>query len=396
MRNQVPFLGALALLGAVGGAFVPWAAGGVKLITLPVRERVVVQLDHMNVTLVEEERIVPLSAGLNEVVFAWTNTSVDAEAIQFRCLTDPDHIKVLSVAYPPNEASLRWAVYAPEATSARVRITYPIHGLAKSYAYRAEAAGDEQTLTLRQYIDLHNQANEAFGFAGMWTGYGERFERPIDRAETRQVLAARYDGVAIEKAYTADLAAFGMLDPALQQLLVPMHYVLHNTDAGGLGQSPLPRGKARLFQDDGRGGRAFLGEDWANFTPRDDELRLYLGVAKDVVVKRTIARREAQRVAGNLHHYDVVVQYEIENFKDSPVTLDLVETVSALRREIGLGTDREAEWELGPDGTVNDLRHEDKTTADRVAFRLPLPAREGNEAAQKVTHKVHIRLLNEW
>jgi hypothetical protein len=46
-----------------------WAR--IKLITLPVRERVEVQLDNPNATLVEEERIVPLVKGVNQVDFSW-------------------------------------------------------------------------------------------------------------------------------------------------------------------------------------------------------------------------------------------------------------------------------------------------------------------------------------
>ncbi|NOX58909.1 MAG: hypothetical protein GXP29_08640, partial [Planctomycetes bacterium] len=59
----------------------------IKLITLPPRERVEIQLDNPNVTLVEEERVVPLAQGVNDVVFAWANTSIDKDSIQFRCLT---------------------------------------------------------------------------------------------------------------------------------------------------------------------------------------------------------------------------------------------------------------------------------------------------------------------
>ena len=93
-------------------------------------------------------------------------------------------------------------------------------------------------------------------------------------------------------------------------------------------------GKARIFQDDGRGTVAFLGEDWAPFTPRDDEMRLYLGVSKDIVVKRTIERRAQVRVLGRLHDIDVIVKYEIENFKDESVVLDIAESMPNLRNEI--------------------------------------------------------------
>ena len=59
------------------------AEARIKLITLPVRERVVIQLDHPDQTLVEEERIVPLTAGVNQVDFSWANTAIDPGTIVF-------------------------------------------------------------------------------------------------------------------------------------------------------------------------------------------------------------------------------------------------------------------------------------------------------------------------
>ena len=56
----------------------------IKLITLPVRQRVEIQLDNPNATLVEEERIVPLVRGVNQVDFSWANTQIDKNSIQFR------------------------------------------------------------------------------------------------------------------------------------------------------------------------------------------------------------------------------------------------------------------------------------------------------------------------
>src|SRR3569832_464319 len=82
----------------------------VKLITLPVRERVEIQLDNPGATLVEEERIVPLVKGDNQVDFSWANTQIDPNTIVFR-VTGPAagkklNVNVLSVSYPPNEAAL--------------------------------------------------------------------------------------------------------------------------------------------------------------------------------------------------------------------------------------------------------------------------------------------------
>lgn len=372
------------------------AMAGVKLITLPPRERVELQLDHLDVTLVEEERLVPLTVGVNEVVFAWANASIDKDSIQIRCLTDPDAIRVLSVSYPPGENALTWQVASPRAVSARMRISYIIGRLDKSFAYRAVASRHERTLTLRQYIQLHNNANEAFGTAGMWAGFGERFERPIGIDETKQLLATKFTKVPIRKTYTADLAEHGYLDAGKKQLRIPMHYVLVNDTANGLGRFPLPGGKVRIFQDDGRGTQAFLGEDWGGFTPRDDEMKLFLGQAKDVVVKRTIERRDQTRVLGNLYDYDVVVKYEIENFKDEPVTLDLAESLPALREEVLRDTGRDVEWAFGDEGTLKEMRNVEKSTADRVLFNVPLPQRGDDQHAVKQVHTLHVVIKNEW
>ena len=371
-------------------------SAGIKLITLPPRERVEIQLDHPDVTLVEEERIVPLAAGVNDVVFAWANTAIDKHSIQFRCLTDPESIRVLSVSYPPNESALTWQVSAPEAGPARVRISYLIRRLDKSYAYRAVASHDERTLTLRQYVQLHNQANEEFGVAGMWTGFGERFERPIGINETKQLLSARFDDVPISKTYTASLAEYGFLDAGKRQLRIPMHYVLTNDVEHGLGRFPLMFGKVRIFQDDGRGTVAFIGEDWGKFTPRDDEMELYLGVAKDIVVIRTIDRRKQKRVRGDLYDYDVVVKYEVENFKDQAVVLDIAESLPGLRAKVCGGSERSVEWELVDDGTLTEMLDQEKTTADRVLFHVSLPARGADQKAVKQVHTVHVRIKNEW
>ena len=379
----------------VAGLALP-SLGSVQLITLPPRERVELQLDHPNVTLVEEERWVPLTAGVNDVVFGWANAAIDKDSIQLRCLTDLDEIRVLSVSYPPGRNALTWQVASSKAVSARVRISYIIGRLDKSFAYRAIASHNEKTLTLRQYIQLHNNANEEFGTAGMWAGFGDRLERPIGIHETKRLLSAKFVKVPIRKTYTADLEAFGYLDPGKKQLRIPMHYVLTNDEANGMGQFPLPRGKVRIFQDDGRGTQAFLGEDWGGFTPRDDEMKLFLGQTKDVVVKRTIDRRQQTRVLGNLYDYEVMVKYEIENFKDTQVVLDLAESLAALRREVFRDTGRQVEWQFGGEGTLASLRDAEKSTAERVVFNVPLPARGADQKAVKKVHTLHVVIKNEW
>ena len=129
-----------------------------------------------------------------------------------------------------------------------------------------------------------------------------------------------------------------------------MHYVLRERPVPRVGPASRCRfGKARIFQQDGHGGVAFLGEDWAAFTPAGRRAEAVSSVwPSDVVVKRTIdqPRGDRSKTQATFATYDVIIKYEIENFKDSVrVALDIVESMSALRREILGDTGRDVEWE---------------------------------------------------
>jgi len=411
-RNYPFWLAACVLL-----ALPSTALARIKLITLPVRERVEIQLDNPNATLVEEERIVPLVRGVNQVDFSWANTQIDPGTIVFRVLggidgpkagekaeaakaaekpAAPLDVKVLSVSYPPNEASLVWQVSSNGSGSARVRISYLLGNMTKSFNYRAVAANDEKTLVLSEFIRIQNLANESYGSTGLWAGFGPRFLKPIGLNETKEMLMEKFSEVPVKKTYTCDPQAHGYIDRPQNKLLVPMHYVLKNDKANHLGAAPLQYGKVRIFQEDGHGGTAFIGEDWGKFTPLDDEMRLYVGVAQDIVVRRTIDRNDIRRIAGNLYDREVVVKFEIENFKDKPVVLDISENVRAIRNEVAGDTGRDVQWEMGKSTTFEDGPDKEKSTFEQLLFHVPLKARGADGKAEKIVHKLHLIIKNEW
>ncbi len=401
MRHPFPVRRALVLAFFAGSSFLAdQSHARIKLITLPVRQRVEIQLDHPSATLVEEERIVPLVQGTNQVDFSWANTAIDANTILFRVMGPVEgkdlQVNVLSVSYPPNENALVWQVSASASGSARVRISYLLGNLSKSFNYRAVADKDETSLDLLQYIRINNLANESFGSTGLWAGFGPRFLKPIGLNETKEMLMQSYAKVPITKTYSCNPAEFDYLDRAQNKLRVPMHYVLKNAKANQMGLAALQFGKVRIFQDDGRGTTAFTGEDWGKFTPIDDEMKLYLGVAQDIVVKRTIARNDRKRIAGNLEDTDVVVQYEIENFKDKAVTLDVAESLRQIRQEVRGDTGRDVQWELGKETTFEGGPDAIKTTFDTAVFHVKLPPRGADGKAEKITQKFHLIIKNEW
>ena len=376
------------------------ALARIKLTTLPVRERVEVQFDHPNQTLIEEERIVPMVQGINQVDFAWANTLIDPSSLVFQVVSEPNpastpvQANILSVSYPPNENALIWSIAADRSGPVRVRISYLLGGLDKKFHYRALAATDEQTLTLSQYLRIDNLANEGYPDSVIWPGFGEQLVRPIGQNESKDVLLHKFRDVPLRKTYTADVAEHGYLDATQHKLNIPMHYVLDNTRTSGLGQFALAAGKARIFQQDGHGSQAFLGEDWGRFTPPDDELSLYLGLAQDIVVRRTIDRNERTRLAGNAYRQDITIKYEIENFKNSPATLNIVEHPSLIRDQLIGHSSLEPEWTLGSDTTLPpaDADHSDYS---KLQFKLELPAQESSGEARKLVHRLHIRYNNQ-
>ena len=376
----------------------------IKLITLPPRERVEIQLDNPGATLVEEERIVPLVKGENQVDFSWANTQIDPETIVFRVIAPVGEkkldVKVLSVSYPPNEAALVWSVASSDSGSARVRISYILGNLSKSFNYRAVAARDETSLTLSQYIRLQNFANEEFGSTEIWAGFGKEFLKPVGLNETKEMLMTKFQKVPVRKTYTASVHEFNYLDRPQNKLRIPMHYVLKNDKANNMGAAPLPYGKVRIFiegTEKNKEASTFLGEDWGKFTPIDDEMKLYLGVAQDIVVKRTIDRNDNERVAGNLFNQSVVIKYEIENFKDQAVTLDIVENLRYIRNEaLGRDTGKDVQWELGKETTFAGGPDKEKSTFEQVLFHVKLPARGADGKAEKSIQKLHVNLKNEW
>ena len=373
------------------------AEARIKLATLPVRSRVEIQLDNPSATLVEEERVVTLLKGTNQIDFSWSNTQIDKYTILFRPLEVGDTVRVIHVAYPPGENALVWQVFADKAGPVRVRISYLIGNLNRTFSYRATAEFDESSLTLRNYIRVWNFSGEEFGPSGVWAGIGQYFRKEMGLQESKEMLLEKFLKVPIKKQFIFNWRTGRPVPDEPFQKYVTMHYVLKNDVANQLGKFPLPYGKVRIFQKDGRGGEAFTGEDWGKFTPIDDEMKLYLGLARDVKVERTVKRNKNHSVHGNRYHQEVIVQYKMQNFKKDAAVLDIEEDMNALRDEFCGGKKaRDAQWELA--GETTDKGKVERKSAQKVEIHVPLPAapKEADKKPEEVTFLLHLFFRNEW
>lgn len=414
------------------------ASARVKLITLPPRERVEVRLGTGEdaPTLIEEERIVPLvkadwSDPPNEIDFSWTNTRIDPGSIVLRILgpaPGPENegldVSVRSATFPPGGNSLVWQVFANKSGSVRVSIAYLIDGLNTETSYRFTAAHDEQTICLQRYILLHNLSNEEFlstleGASGstiyvadfypfmQWPA-GTVFRRPIGFQETKRLLVETVGEVPLTREYRCEPEGEdAWLDEADSRLKVRMGYLLRNDEASGLGRSPLPAGKVRTYinhtPSDVKAPPqiTFLGEDEIGRTLLNEPLRLTVGLAQDIVVRRFIEKDDSAHVTGNLFDKTVCVRYEIENYKETPVELQIVEDMEALEG-YDIDTKRanwrdglKTAWKLAPDSELGapDPEH---SSADKALFRIALPAREKDGQPVKIVKRLRIRFPGQY
>src|SRR5260221_11555621 len=271
----------------------PAAQARVKLVALPERARVVVSLNNPDATLVEEERLITLQKGVNKVDFSWRGVNIDATSIQVRMLAHADTVTVLNTSYPPNENALIWEISSPAAQEERVRISYLLSGLSRDIMYKAVAEPNEKSLTLRNYLRLRNDSGEDLTEAEIGIGYGANFKKTIAHEEVLEMLSEKIDDLPIKKILTWDAATLPW-DPEYEKKTVgvPLSYVIKNDKDSKLGTHTLLPGKVRIFiktreQAEKEGEKAgervaFTGEDWAQLTPVDREMKLYIGPSRDV------------------------------------------------------------------------------------------------------------------
>ena len=375
----------LCLLSILAAAAAPLQAR-VKLVALPERARVVVSLNNPDATLVEEERLITLQKGVNKVDFSWRGVNIDATSIQVRMLGHPDAVVVLNTSYPPNENALIWEINSPAAQEERVRISYLLSGLGRDVVYKAVAEPNEKALTLRNYLRLRNDSGEDLTDAEIGIGYGANFKKTIAHEEVLEMLSERVEGLPIKKILTWDAASLPW-DPEYEKKTVgiPLSYVIKNDKDSKLGTHTLLPGKVRIFiktreQAAGEGeGVAFTGEDWAQLTPADREMKLFIGQSRDVKVtqrrtkddKTNIRRNNANNIV--LNDTDEVYKLEIENFKKTTVDLVIVEHVAGY-------------WKMVENSHPDQFKKKDAFTFE---YNLTLPAESNGQKKTTITFNIN-------
>ncbi len=340
MKTRIAIAAAALVIATAATAY-----ARIKLTTLPERETVRIDIRNGRYTLVEEERTVNLQQGRNQVDFSWANISIDKDSIVFRIIKADGEVNVLNTNYPPNENALYWAVSAAKAGPAVIRISYLIGNMAAGPSYQGVVENDEKKLLMQVYMTVTNTSGESFGRCTVQPGVGKTTGRYFNIGERKRMLAAKFAEVPIEKRY--------VFDAAIDQKRTRMYYRLVNDKDNSMGRFPLPHGKVRLFikepetsENDEVRSQAFLGEDWARYTPLFAPLDLYVGVAQDVKAERFTMQPEKGPKAVHdeltcprftldgkqsvtkprFRHHRTRFRYRLQNFKTDngePITVPL-------------------------------------------------------------------------
>ncbi|MDD2237076.1 MAG: hypothetical protein PHP44_13215 [Kiritimatiellae bacterium] len=310
------------------------APARVKLVALPDRSDTQINLDNPTATLVEEERTLTLQQGRNQVDFSWKGVEIDADSIRLNVLTQPESVNLLSVSYPPAEAALVWDLSSKEATDVRVRISYLLRNIDQLVAYKMIADKQETEVALKSFSVLRNFSGEDFSESRIQANATRAFEGiDLPHEETLQLLALDLPQVPINKVWTFDAARLPW-DPEKVDgnVGIPVSYVIKNSKTSGLGGEALAAGRVRVFQRDGQDGTIFLGEDDIPLTPDGEEMKVYIGDSRDIVVtqrqmKKTKIniRRSGNRII--LYDTDEQITATMENFKSEPASLTMIQHI---------------------------------------------------------------------
>ncbi|NUM55604.1 MAG: DUF4139 domain-containing protein [Candidatus Hydrogenedentes bacterium] len=137
-----------------------------------------------------------------------------------------------------------------------------------------------------------------------------------------------------------------------------------NEEKNGLG-IPLPAGVMRVYQEDSEGMLQFAGEDRIKHTPKDENVKLRLGEAFDVIGERV--QKDYQVIGSNVH--ESAYEIALRNHKETDISIDVVEPMPG-------------------DWRILEKSHEFvKKDARTAVFSVPVP----KDGEVKLTYRVQVR-----
>lgn len=269
---------------------------------------------------------------------------------------------------------LRWMIDAAKSGEQKMELSYLAGGLSWEADYVALLNKSDDRIDMTGWVTLVNNSGTTFRDAGLKLVAGDvnivrdamqggrtmmmkaemadgavQFEQTelfeyklytlqrktdLSPNETKQIELVSGRGVAARKMFVYDGVAdqwrYWWNNPSYrnQQSLgevsntkVGTYVSFKNDSKSGLG-IPLPKGRIRVYKLDDDGKEQFVGEDRVDHTPKDEELKLYLGNAFDIVGER--AQVDFKSMASG-KVIEETIRIKVRNHKEEAVTVMVYE-----------------------------------------------------------------------
>lgn len=186
--------------------------------------------------------------------------------------------------------------------------------------------------------------------------------------QSKQVSLLTASGIAVKKVYEfrGNPSFYSQRFGPMKDQKVAVFLEFRNEETNQLGV-PLPAGVMRVYQQDGSGMLQFAGEDRIDHTPKDEDVRLQLGNAFDVVGERV--QTDFQQPPDDKRVTESSYRITIRNHKAVDVVVGIIEPMPG-------------DWEIR-----NQSHPFEKKDAQTAIFSVTVP--KDGEAV--VTYTVRVR-----
>ena len=230
---------------------------------------------------------------------------------------------------------------------------------------------DERTYQLAGAMAKRDAVSESeFKEQGFFEYHLYTLQRPtsVRDNETKQVSLLEASGFDVKKEFVVNgqLYYYRNYNNPGQPIKekVGVYVQFRNAQQNKLGM-PLPAGTIRLYKKDTSGNQQFIGEDKIDHTPKDEDVRVKVGDAFDIVAERK--QTDYKVIARNVYEY--AYEIKIRNHKDGPVTVVVNEPIGG-------------DWEM-----ISSSFEAKKTAAFAAQFNVPV-AKDGEAT---LSYRVRVR-----
>ncbi len=207
-------------------------------------------------------------------------------------------------------------------------------------------------------VELSGSSEPQFKEEGLFEYHLYDLQRKttIKDKQTKQISLLEATGISLAKAFVVrDNGGWNYYwsqNQADRKVPVDVEISFRNSEDRHLGM-PLPAGTVRLYKEDKNGGQQFIGEDKIDHTPKDEELKLKVGEAFDVVAqkKQMSFRHTSNRTA------ETAWEVSLRNHKQEDVI------VAVQEKFLGM-----TDWQV-----VASSMESKKKDAQTLIFDVPVP-----------------------